>query len=438
MKYLNIYLILLVFCFTACQKNEDLTETVKDFSLSELVPTSNLTLTGGVGEYGSYLHWTNRNFRLQNVKIQLMYNDEVLDETNTDEVGTFSFPTQPVPNEGAYLLFESPGFYNNVSKVDTFSTSIFGANMLRKSYPNLSGEAISNGGPYIKLKGVLQDPSEANIPLYYITNSADELIGTTTPVDDFNAFTITTLANEELFLHYKVDCHPEGVIPLGSFSEDTDIGVLLDQSFDFSKNLRGLFISNVYDCLGANLSEYSIFFNLDGLTEHSWGTSGFGAWECDLLVHPVIVTVATQSPRRYQEKIVDFSQPLGNLFDMTLCTEDDTYIKYTIGGGAEIDPNLFTYANILPNGQLLLKQKDPDYDNGTDITFFASGSNVGSSPTDVVFYSGLEILLGGYGLTMNVTSNDGEFIEGTFSGEALDAFESSLGNLEGSFRARIQ
>ncbi len=438
MKYINISFLLIVFCFTACQKNQDFTETNSEFPSSVLVSTTDLTLVGGVGEYKSTWHWTNLNFQLANVNVQLMFNGQLLDETNTDETGSFSFPTQPVPNEGAYLLFESTGYYNNVVKVDTFSNSIYGTNLLRKTFPNVSGEAISEGGPYIKLKGTLQDPTTAYTPMYYITNAADELIGTTTPIDDFTDFTITTLADEELFLHYQVDCHPEGIIPLGSFSEDTDLGVLLDQSLDFSNVLVGGFFSTVYDCPGNEISEYSVFFKTNGLTGHSWGTAGFGGWECDFLVHPIIVTLATQNPRKYQEQIINYSAGQNLFFDMTICTDDDTFIKYTIDNGPEVTPDLFTYANVLPSGELLLKQKDPDYDNGTDITFTISDANTGSNTSDVVFYNGFTTFLGGNGVTTTITMNDGEFVEGTFSGDAYDGYETSLGTLAGSFRARIQ
>lgn len=437
MKY-NISIFVLVFCLASCQKNIDNININSEFPSSELILTTDLTLTGGVSEHGSTWHWTNLNFQLANVNVQLMFNGEILDETNTDETGLFAFPTQPVPDEGAYLLFESPGYYNNMVKVDAFSNSIYDTNLLRKTFPNISGEVISGGGPYIKLKGTLQNPTEANNLLYYITNATNELIGSTTSVGDLTDFTITTLADEELFLHYQLDCYPDGAISLGSFSEDTDLGVLLDQSFDFSKFYASGFFSTIYDCPGNEISEYSTFFKRNGLTTHSWGTAGFSGLDCDFLVHPIIVTLATQNPRKYQEKIIDYSQNQSLFFDMTICTDDDTFIKYTIDNGAEITPDLFTYANVLPTGELLLKQKDPDYDNGTDITFIISNANVGSNSSDVIFYNGFTTFLNGNGVTTTIVMNDGEFVEGTFSGVVFDGYEVSLGTLSGSFKARIQ
>lgn len=438
MKYTNLSFLLLVFFLVACEKNSDLTNSSSEFPPSIMVPNTDLTLSGAVAEHSSHWYWTTGYFQLSNVSVKIMFNGGTLDETNTDETGNYEFPTQPVPNEGAYLLFESPGYYPNVVKLDSLSSSIFGINLIRDNFENISGEAISGGGPFVKLTGTLQSPSEARFPMFYITNSANELVGSAIPVDDFTDFTITSLADEELFLHYQVDCSPIGVVSLGSFSEDMDMGVLLDQSYDFSHDNAGGFFSQVYDCPGNLISDYSVFFKRDGLTLHSWGTAGFGGNECEFLAHPLIVTLATQNPRKYQEQIINY-QPGQNLFfDMTICTDDDTFIKYTINNGAEVTPDLFTYANVLPSGELVLKQKDPDYDNGTDITFIISDGNTGNTTSNVLFYNGYTTFLGGNGLTTTITMNDGEFIEGTFNGNAFDGYETSLGTLEGSFRARIQ
>ncbi len=438
MKYINISLIFLLVFLMACQKDIDLTDTQEEVSPPELVPTMDLTLEGSVGEYGSLWHWTNRNFALANVTVKLMFSGGLIDETNTSETGSFSFDTQPVPIEGAYLLFESHGYHNNVVKVDTFSNSIFGTNLLKETFPGINGEVITNGENYIKLKGTLQDPTTAHIPLYYITNADNELVGTATPVDDFTDFTITTVPDQELFLHYKVDCYPNEVIPIGSFTEDTDLGILLDQSIDFSTTFASGFFSTIYDCPGNEINDYSIFFKNNGLTEHSWGTAGYAGNECDFLAHPVIVTLVTQNPRMFQEKIIDYSTSTDFFFDMTICTDDNTFIKYSLGGGAEVTPNLFTYANLLPTGELLLKQKDPDYDNGIDRTFLVSDTNPGIHTSDLVFYNGFTTFVGCNQIETTITMNDGEFVEGTFIGDAYDGFESSLGTLEGSFRARIQ
>ena len=155
-----------------------------------------------------------------------------------------------------------------------------------------------------------------------------------------------------------------------------------------------------------------------------------------MLEHPITFTVAVRSPRRYQETIIDYVSGTTPTFDMTVCEVDDTYIKYTLGNAPEVTGDFFTFANILSDDELVIKQHGLTL--GPNISFVCSGSTLGSHTSNVFFYDGIPIVLGGYQINTTITMNDGEFLEGTFNGEVFDENEESLGILDGSFRARIQ
>ena len=437
MKNINLIFFLLVLCLISCKKNIDVTNTGEEFPPSEPIPTIDMDWSAVVGEKNSVWNWSQDIGKLHNVSVELIYKGVILDETNTDGFGEFSFSNQPVPEEGAYFQFESYGYYNTVIKADNGVNDISRLIMLPNTFPNITGEAISGGGPYITLKGKLQEPSGARLIWLYLTNANNELIGTALTKDDGVSFTMTTLADEELFLHYNTECHPEGIISLGSFSQDMDLGVLLDQSFDFSITSRGVDFLNAFDCSGNEILDYKIYYKRDGLTHPASNNSNIHP-ECRWLTHPVIATVVTQNPRKYQEKIIDFFSGVTPSFDMTICDDDDTFIHYTLGNDSEISANYFTSANILTDGRLVLKQDGVD----RRFSFIFPESTLGNHTCKVVSYinnnNDLEINIGGYQLNSSITLNDGAFVEGIFNGEVLDAFETSLGVLEGSFRARIQ
>ena len=433
MKYINLIFLLLVFCLSACKKNEDFTNINKQVPPPQPIPTFDMDWSATVGENNSIWNWSQDIGKLHNVSIQLIYEGVLLDETNTDGMGKFTFSTQPVPEEGAYFRFESEGYYNTIIKADKGLNDISRLIMLPNPFPNINGEAISDGGSYITLKGKLQEPTGARFIWLYITNANNELIGTALTKNDGASFTMTTLPDEELFLHYNTECYPEGIISLGSFSEDTDLGVLLDQSFDLSITSRDIQFLNAYDCSGNEILDYKLFYKRDGLTHPASNNSNIHP-ECRWLADPVIATVVTQNPRKYQEKIINFSAGSTPSFDMTICDDDDTFISYSLGNNSEITANFFTSSNILTDGQLVLRQVGEE----RRFTFIFPESTLGNHTCKVVSYKNSEIDLGGSQLNSSITLNDGEFVEGTFNGEVLDAFETSLGTFEGNFRARIQ
>ena len=436
MKYIYLTFLVFIFCLTACKKNTEVIKTNEEILPPDEIPTIDLEWSATIGEQNSVWNWSQDIGKLHNVLIQLIYDGIVLDETNTNGKGEFSFPNQPVPEEGAYFQFKSEGYYNTVIKADDSVNDITRLMMLPNTFPNINGEAISDGGPYITLKGKLQEPTGARFIWLYLTNANDELVGTALPKGDGTSFTITTLPDKDLFLHYNTECYPEGIISLGSFSEDTDLGTLLDQSFDLSITSRNVELQNVYDCTGNEISDYHLFYKRDGLT-HPGATNSNIHPECRWLAAPVIATVVTQDPRKYQEKTINFSTGSTPTFDMTVCEDDDTFIHYTLGNGSGEMANSFTTANILGDGRLVMRQRG--FDNDRRFTFIFPESTVGSHTCKVISYSsGLEIDLGGNQLNATITLNDGEFVEGDFSGEVWDADEASLGILEGNFRARIQ
>ena len=436
MKYISSIFLVFIFFLTACQKNTEVTITDDDLLPPEEIPTIDLGWSAEVGEQNSVWNWSQDIGKLHNVAIQLIYDGIVLDETNTNGKGEFSFPTQPVPKEGAYFQFESEGYYNTVVNANNSVNDVSRLMMLPNTFPNISGEIISGGGPYITLKGKLQEPTGARFIWLYLTNANDELIGTALTNGDGTSFTITTLPDQDLFLHYNTECFPEGIISLGSFTEDKDLGILLDQSFDLSITSRNVELQNVYDCAGNEILDYHLFYKRDGLTHPGSSSSNIHP-ECRWLADPVIATVVTQNPRKYQEQSINFSAGSTPTFDMTICDDDDTFIHYTLSNGSGEMANSFTSANILADGRLVMRQRG--FDNDRRFTFIFPQSTVGNHTCKVVSYSSVqEVDLGGNQLSASITLNDGAFVEGVFSGEVLDAFETSLGILEGSFRARIQ
>ncbi len=449
MKYIYISIFFLVFCLTACQKNSDVTNTLTGTPSSEPISTIDLSWWANVEERESFRQWNDihtYNY-IHNVSVKLMFTGDVLWESNTNETGGFRFPEQPVPAEGAYFLFEAPGYYNNVVKVEGESIPKWQVHMMRETFPDINGEVLTDAESYIVLTGQLQEGTRLRETWFYITNADNELLGTCMVGPEFPTFYMTTLPNQELFLHYNVACGG-GVIPLGSFSESKDIGNLLDESFDFSYDRDQVYLDNVTDCSsGTKLYGYDLFYKEDNLTFQAGGNSGFHLRDCQPMEHPVLISVATQNPRKYVELI--FTHTPGQRFDVPdqkVCEDDDTFLKYTVGGSAA-GGDVFTFANIQPDGQMVIKQAQSSLTDENKFSIVFDGSATGSHKSNVNVVirkynssNGWSYInsLGGYQLNSTITMNDEEFVEGTFSGEVMDTEEVSLGNLEGTFRARIQ
>lgn len=456
MKNTYLSLLLLVFCLTACQKNSDVIETNSETPTPALVTTVDLEWRASVVEEESVRRWRDNigtQTILQHVSVKLMFMGDVLWESNTDRFGTFEMPEQPVPAEGAYFLFEAPGYYNNVVAVESDVIPIWRLNMMPIPSPDIQGEIITDAESYITLTGQLQDPSTARGYWLYLTNAADELVGTMTISPEDPNFYLTTLPDEDLFLHYNVECGGDGVIPLGSFSESTDIGVLLDQSFDFSHDWDLVYLDNVTDSAGDKLYGYDLFYKEDNLTFQAGGNSGVQVRDCQPMGYPILLSVATQDPRKYVEfSITHTPGQQTDIPDQMVTEDDDTFLQFIVGNDPTNGGEFFTYANILPDGRMVLKQTSinpNEYKNKFALVIDGNttGSHNSNANVEITKYTpsgtsswswDYENSFGGYEINTAITMNDGTFVEGTFSGEVLDKEEVSLGVLEGSFRARIQ
>ena len=450
MKYIYLSAFFFVLCFSACRKNSDIIEPVVEEPTTEPVPTINLSWSAHVTEMEGLWRWGDflDNSTLHNVSVKLMFKGNVLWESNTDRRGGFSFQEQPVPAEGAYFLFEAPGYHNNIVQVQGESIPLWRVHMIRNTFPDVKSEKLTGAESYITLTGQLQDPSTLWEAWFYLTNADNELLGTSVVDPENPSFYMTTLPNEELFLHYNVDCGGD-VIALGSFSESENIGPFVDQSIDFSIDFDQVSLRNVNDCsTGTKLYGYDLFYKQDNFTFQAGGNSGFSIFDCQFVNHPILLSVATQNPRKYVEVAITHTSGQRTIApDQEACEDDDTFLKYRIGPGAEEGGDIFTVANILPDGQMVMKQAEHPLNGDNRLTLTFDGATTGNHNCDlnlvIRYYNSNNSWsngnsLGGHMLNAIITKNDGTFVEGTFSGEVLDTEEVSLGNVEGTFRARIQ
>ena len=451
MKYIYLSAFFLVLCFTACRKNSDIIEPVTEEPTTAAVATMTFSWFANVGEEESLKEWGGLGMTsIHNASVKLMFRGAVLWESNTDRNGGFEFPEQPVPTEGSYFLFEAPGYYNNVVQVQEESRPTWRVNMIRNTYPDIQGEVLTDAASYITVTGQFQDQSTSRETWIYITNENSELIGTAYVGPEMPRFYITTLPDEKLFLHYHpLYCGDGGVIEYGPFSESVDIGNLVDQSIDFSHGYDLVTLNDITDCDGEKVFGHDLFYKVDDLTFHAGGNTAVNLPGCGSSAYPVLLSIATQNPRKYVE--VTVTHTTGQRTDgpaQSVCDEDDdTYLKYTIGNEPEEGGDIFTVANILPDGQMVLKQAEHPLNDNNRLTMVFDEATVGSHNCDlnlvIRYYNSGNgwsngNSLGGSGLSATITKNDGTFVEGTFSGEAKDTDEVSLGNLEGRFRARIQ
>ncbi len=451
MKYIYLSLFFLGFCFTACQKNSDIIDNVIEEPTTEPITTIDFSWWAIVEEEKSLKSWGGlSNNSIHNATVKLMFKGAILWESNTDKDGRFTFPDQLVPAEGAYFLFEAPGYYNNVVQIEGETIPSWRVHLMRNTYPNIQGELLTDAESYITLTGILQDPSSSRETWYYITNADNELIGTSLVGPEQPRFYMTTLPNEKLFLHYQpVYCGDGGVVELGPFSESEELGSLVDQSIDFSHDYDLVTLSNITDCNGEKVYGHNLFYKRGELTLQVGGNTAVNISGCGSTAYPILLSVATQNPRKYVEVTVTHTTgQRTDAPDQIVCDiDDDTFLKYNVENGSEKGGDVFTVANILPNGQMVLKQAEHSLNDGNRLTMVFDGSAIGSHTCDfnlvVRYYTATGSWsngnsLGGSELSATITKNDGTFVEGTFSGEVMDTEEVSLGNLVGSFRARIQ
>ena len=450
MKNFNLVLIFLVFTFAACQNNADFIETEIENPSSEAIETMELSWWAIVEEEESLHQWGDPfGTAIDNASVKLMFKGEQLWSSTTNESGRFEFEEMTVPAQDAYFLFEAPGYFPLVVGVEEERIPLWRVNMIRNTFQGIDGEALSTDGSYITLRGQLQDPSTAREAWFYLTNSNNELLGNAVVGPELPRFYMTTLPDVELFLHYHVECGGSGVLPLGSFSESQDIGNLLDQSLDFSFDYDRVSLNNVLECsTGTKLFGYELFYKAGNLSFQATGNSGFTIPDCPEMDYPILLSVATQNPRKYAEVSINHSPGQNSdAPDQEVCEDDDTFLKYTIAGGSEKGGDVFTYVNILPDGQMVLKQASLGLTNEDRFSMVINGSSTGNHSSDLkvvvreVSGSGswtYKNSLGAHQLNTTISTNDDKFIEGSISGEVMNTEGVSLGVMEGTFKARIQ
>ncbi|MDA8693110.1 carboxypeptidase-like regulatory domain-containing protein [Saprospiraceae bacterium] len=444
MKYITLSLLSVLIIFSSCRNEDDIfTEEISP----EPTEVESRIIEGKVSEsFSVYASLTTKGQNLPNATVKMMYDDIELDRENTDAEGRFAFEEQPVP-EDAYLIIDAPGFYKNVRNIRTLTPNVlpFIITLIRQNFEGLSGDDIDDLSPYINLYGGSAGFRDLQ-NIYFITNANSELIGADNKLFEGGHLEITTKANEPLILHYHTECSDQK-IEIGPFSEDTNIRDILEEfTIDISRP-EGVII-NAFDCEGGTLSneDHITFSKVNGLTK--WGSSVFHLSkiytdQCLIDTDPVVlISSVTKDPRMYGETSYNYLSGEEQV-DIDLCEEDDSFINYSIGGEIEVVPDLFTYANILPDGSMILKQRESIEYEGRNITFQINDSFEGANTTGGVIFNNViqgdgSVELEGRQIAVNINMNDGKFIEGTFDGPVIDAFESSLGNLRGTFRARIQ
>ncbi len=442
MKYLTHSLLLILILLSSC-KNEDyiISEEINPQSQSAVL----IQIEGVVVEEFSHFDYQLSGHAISNAEVRLMHEGIQLDAVNTNESGRYTFPEQAVPIEEAYLIFEAPGFYKNVSKINQISSpdiDLLYTTLIRGSFEGLTGDAISDNGSYINLKIGSASTDHATPILYYITNSENKLIGAGRQFVEAPQFEVTTLADEPLTLHYLTECSDQST-EIGPFSEDTDITGLLGE-IAFDEREWKTIEANAYDCDGEFLTPayYDFLVKINDVTRwynNGSGSTFIGRYSCVFENYPnMLVSLVTKNPRRYGE--IDYNYSLGDIVipDITICEEDDTYFNYNIAGGIEEKPDLFTYANILSDGTIILKQKGSEFPPGNEVALQIFETDEGGTINiKNLAFTSPRFQINGRGLNVNITLSDEKFIEGNVEGEVLDAFESTLGNLSATFRARI-
>ncbi|MEL6832674.1 MAG: carboxypeptidase-like regulatory domain-containing protein [Bacteroidota bacterium] len=436
MKFHTLLTLLMGIVLCACQDNVDITnvETIEPGPTE--IPTVELTLRGWVTEPFSLFSADLNYLRIHNATVQLMFAGEVLAETNTDNDGYYEFPSLKVPAEDAFLYITAPGYYPNVSVVDGASPDYFSRYLFRSSFGNFSGEGLTGAKRYVRITGYLQEPTDASGATFYLTNLENELVGNYTSDGDLR-FELSTVADEQLLFYYEFRCLSGGPIPIGSLSENLDLGNLFDLSVDFLEDQVAAEI-NATDCNGEALaSGYAMLTRKDQTV--SWSNTEFYfAEQCLLEDDPnAFLTYISTEPRRYGTVNIDYTG--GDVLDLSVevCEADRTFIEYSIDGGATNDLQWFTFFNQLPDGRAILKQITPS-DAAPSGLSFELASAEGQTSADVRAFTQRNIDFGGNSLSVDIQLNNGEIVEGTFSGPVYNAAEDLIGNMEGSFRAKIQ
>ncbi|MFK8101454.1 MAG: hypothetical protein AB8G15_02970 [Saprospiraceae bacterium] len=461
MKYIKICcsLLLLFLIITSCRKDENI--TIKTEKNPSSVQVTNLSIEGFIQTEASTIENVNSiynsidNYWIQNATVELVYNGEVLASGTTDGGGFYELETLKVPLSGAVLKVKAPNYYPNALKIDVdtaFNTNVLNKSMglLPRGYGDFSGEMISTDAPKVNITGFLKNsiPNTTYKGMnMYIKDSYGRLVGNHLVVEDYIGeydypFTITTLANQELYLYYQLNCHLSEPIPIGPLTEDLDLGKI-----EFTENYPDeavVLTTNITNCNGFSTNGYaSAYFGQETSQSHFWDLNGSHdyknfALDCQLKIpRSIAVTAFRGSNFEYVgEKIVDYIPGQDLTANISVCDPNETYFKYELNGEPEKIVKSISFANKRPNGSAVLEIITI---HESIISISTTGTYIGSHSGDFIYRSGDgRVNFSGEGITIVIDQNDGEYLEGTFSGTAVDPSENSLGVFAGSFKAKIR
>ncbi len=433
MRYSLCLALFISLFFVSCE-NTDTTSVENSGPFPVTIPTVEREVFGYVKEVKSYFSIELRSLFLSNVTVELRYEDQVLDEANTDLDGAFYFPEQVMPSEGTYLYYRAPGCYPGVTKIDDSYVNQSARYILSNKSSLVNGEAISNREEYITLTGELQNPINSSGGIIVITNSSNEILDVRATDMDLS-FRVTVVPGEEVFLHYLVKCGSLAPVSLGTFTESTDVGVVYDPTYDLSEDRV---YADVYpvDCTGEEVTQGYLLKTVNGQTTYY---NEFLGYPCSLLGDPdAYVTYVNPLTQEYGERNINYSSGTELDFNMTICEEDETYLSLTLSNGLQYDFNLYTFANIMPDGRLFIKQVNSLFDIYDSIVFELNAATPGTTTANLrILGPGNKVFQQADNFTASITANDGDFIEGTFSAEIFDEFEQSLGVITSTFKARV-
>lgn len=437
------------FFFFACEKNRDITtiEIIEPAPVELVGTMASGQIIGSPSDLGK-----NYSVRMYNALVQLIYKGEVLDETNTDGRGNYTFADQSIP-EGAYVKASAPGFFPNIRKV-TVENSDGYFNLVPDYFDLFTASSLEEGVEVVNIKGQLQPDNEGAGAYFYLVNENNELIGSFLSKNTLD-FEITTIANTSVFLYHQnsPSCPLYGPVPLGLFTEDQDIGNVYPENNDAFKDQLVTVKGKAKDCKDTVLSSGGYYLVKYGNTTISYAPDQitseesdrlFYAKQCELETAPeIIITAVNHEESLFGEYTLMYSgETLVENITIRTCVTDDTFLSFSLDEEF-IDFNNFTTANFTSDGRVVVKQiavNDDLIDGNIGFEFLSNGEP-GTYEAKFILYlnsPSVGVITETQNLVVSVTSSDGEFMTGTISGEVFDAYRIPLGNLSGSFKARIQ
>lgn len=437
MKNVGLFYLLLLPNIFSCQKNTDI---IIPETIVNNVEVVEIELNGVVRPYhlGEWRHYT----PIQDVTVSLVYDNIILDEVNTDLNGSYFFAPQPVPLEGAHIVIEASGFFPNIQKIyppDSYLSEII---LLPNMFQNLNSLNDYIPEQKVSISGKIHEsdlaPPQDALTIYAV-NEAQEIIGYCRPNSDIIDFSLTTIANQSVTLMFHNVCGVFDTIQLGVLTEDIVLDdILYEQTIEWIE-ING----QVADCnnesftgyLNFHYNERTNFFNSGFRSGGRFGSSWINA--CEIEGTQVLVSFVDYDYDFVGFTTVPYTAGQDISVDINECETNQTYFRYTLDGGMLVNDPSFTFVNIIENeGVYFFVDRSGSCDIGGK---FAESTTGTVSSGNMLFRTigGVGVEQAAKDLPFNILSNDGDYIQGTFSGTLLDDQEYSLGQIEGSFKAKI-